>query len=435
MKNKFFAAITSLLLTCVMCGICSVNVASASLASDSRYGCNMSVYYFADSAPTLCEDYLYGRFGPHDGVAFDIIYDVQYEMNQSIFYGSLNGNYFDDLPVNSVLIFEINRFAVDPLQVASALNNLKSTKNIHIIWLYPENFQSYYENNFIPIVEQYYGEGGAVDLFRMTLGDRRGMFFNNVIDTLSGRTWLRGNGPQAAELNNTVFLMDNSFCGEKIFDEDEILSMLDPGDLLHIYDEYSSISMFLYRLLEQLNIASWINQHPLEEIMRRLAVNYNIHILVLNSGEAFNYCSCGYENGMHYIDLNFYNSNWGTSEVCLRDYDDFVLHFGNNTKVAALTCSDTSENFYNNIFSLLNLSTDSSIGGNGSSSCNCYIFSLHSLKTTRSFLPIWQNTSGLYFDDELFFAFCAEEDVPRYRDDITLYDINDTLIELGINIR
>ena len=183
MKNNFFAAITSLLLTCVMCGICSVNVASASLASD-----NMAVYYFTDSAPTLCEDYLYGRFGPHDGVAFDIIYDVQYEMDQSIFYGSLNGNYFDDLPVNSILIFEINRFAVDPLQVASALNNLKSTKNIHIIWLYPENFQSYYENNFIPIVEQYYGEGGAVDLFRMTLGDRRGMFFNNVIDTLSERT-------------------------------------------------------------------------------------------------------------------------------------------------------------------------------------------------------------------------------------------------------
>ena len=274
-----------------------------------------------------------------------------------------------------------------------------------------------------------------MDFFRMTLGDRRGMFFNNVIDTLSGRTWLRGNGPQAAELNNTVFLMDNSFCGEKIFDEDEILSMLDPGDLLHIYDKYSSVSMFLHLLLDHLNISSWINQHSLEEIMRRLAVNYNIHILVLNSGEAFNYCSCGYENGMHYIDLNFYNSNWGTSEVCLRDYDDFVLHFGNNTKVAALTCSDTSENFYNNIFSLLNLSTDSSIGGNGSSSCNCYIFSLHSLKTTRSFLPIWQNTSGLYFDDELFFAFCAEEDVPRYRDDITLYDINDTLIELGINIR
>ena len=80
MKNNFFAAITSLLLTCVMCGICSVNVASASLASD-----NMAVYYFTDSAPTLCEDYLYGRFGPHDGVAFDIIYDVQYEMNQSIF--------------------------------------------------------------------------------------------------------------------------------------------------------------------------------------------------------------------------------------------------------------------------------------------------------------------------------------------------------------
>ena len=52
MKNKFFAAITSLLLTCVMCGICSVNVASASLASD-----NMAVYYFTDSAPTLCEDY------------------------------------------------------------------------------------------------------------------------------------------------------------------------------------------------------------------------------------------------------------------------------------------------------------------------------------------------------------------------------------------
>lgn len=250
MKNNFFAAITSLLLTCVMCGICSVNVASASLASD-----NMAVYYFTDSAPTLCEDYLYGRFGPHDGVAFDIIYDVQYEMDQSIFYGSLNGNYFDDLPVNSILIFEINRFAVDPLQVASALNNLKYTKNIHIIWLYPENFQSYYENNFIPIVEQYYGEGGAVDLFRMTLGDRRGMFFNNVIDTLSGRTWLRGNGPQAAELNNTVFLMDNSFCGEKIFDEDEILSMLDPGDLLHIYNSYSSVSMFLHLLLEHLNIS------------------------------------------------------------------------------------------------------------------------------------------------------------------------------------
>lgn len=435
MKNKFFAAITSLLLTCVMCGICSVNVASASLASDSRYACNMAVYYFADSAPTLCEDYLYGRFGPHDGVDFDIIYDVQYEMDQSIFYGRLNGNYFDDLPLNSVLIFEINRFAVDPLQVASALHNLKSTKNIHIIWLYPENLQSHYENNFIPTIESMYGVGGAIDFSRVTLGDRRGLFFENVLTTLSGRAWLRGNGPQAAQLNNTVFLMDNSFFGEEIFDESELLSNLNSGDLLRIYHSYSSISMFLYRLLEQLNITSWINQYSLDEIMRRLAVNYNIHILVLNSGEAFNYCSCGYEDGMHYIDLNFNYSNWGTSEVCLRDYADFVLHFGNNTKVAALTCSDTSENFYNNIFSLLNLSTDSSSGGSGSSSCNVYIFSLYSLKTTRSFLPIWQNTSGLYFDDELFFAFCAEDEVPRYRDDITLYDINDTLIELGINIR